>query len=167
MLSAFGSIGFTGSLASREEATSVRGTWGAEAILVISVSCLLKHSVSRSGMALQTSSTRVGGSLAKSQARPTAATVATLISYSAPQRECTPSSKIPPEHTSLADSELEMGAAESSPQDFIDLSCLPDDFVDALRSVAEVKRHQKNGRYTGAEADGAYSDTYETDFQER
>ncbi|KAL8435666.1 hypothetical protein ACSSS7_002327 [Eimeria intestinalis] len=38
-----------------------------------------------------------------------------------------------------------MGASNSAPQDAIDLSCLPEEFVEGLHSVAEVKKHMQDG----------------------
>ncbi|KAL8454570.1 hypothetical protein Emed_000291 [Eimeria media] len=40
-----------------------------------------------------------------------------------------------------------MGASSSAPQDVIDLSCLPEEFVEGLHSVAEVKKHMQDGKY--------------------
>ncbi|KAL8450792.1 hypothetical protein Emag_003080 [Eimeria magna] len=40
-----------------------------------------------------------------------------------------------------------MGATSSTPQDAIDLSCLPEEFVEGLHSVAEVKKHMQDGKY--------------------
>ncbi|KAL8431396.1 hypothetical protein Efla_001751 [Eimeria flavescens] len=97
-----------------------------------------------SGMTLQESTVGRGGVVAQSQARPGGATLAPLKSSSEAQQECPALRKQPTQQVLLAEST--MGNTTSSQQDSIDLSCLPDEFIDGLRSVAEVKQHMLNGR---------------------
>lgn len=93
-------------------------------------------------MTLHTSATAQGGPVAHSQARAAGATLAPLRSPLGPLQECPGKEFL--EQACLE--EPKMGNTTSAPQDAIDLSCLPEEFVEGLRSVAEVKQHEKNGR---------------------
>ncbi|KAL8272690.1 hypothetical protein Esti_003394 [Eimeria stiedai] len=96
-------------------------------------------------MTLQARSVGQRGPVTQSLTREGGATLAPLKSHLKPQQECSTPSKESIQQACLAD--CKMGATSSAPQDAIDLSCLPEEFVEGLHSVAEVKKHMQDGKY--------------------
>lgn len=95
-------------------------------------------------MVLQGGHVLRGAPVSQSQVRPSGTTLSVLSASPGRPNECVASSKETP--TQKRSSGPEMEVASSSPQEPIDLSCLPDEFIEGLCAVAEVKEHRKNGR---------------------